>query len=88
MIKPCKYINKKQCQFIQEWCKEAHLNEPVAYDYDYTEGFTIYTKRPGYLIGKGGELVNKYLNKLQNEFRASNKIKFIEIRGDFVNYTE
>lgn len=44
---------------------------------DYTE-FTIYTNRPGYMIGFKGKLVNKYKAILKEAINREVNIKFIE----------
>ena len=81
-----KWAVNRERKFLEDWCAEAGLKEPVAYDYKYHKGFTIYTKHPGILIGKAGSLVNKYRDKLKEEFGKDNDIKFVEIKNGFVNY--
>ena len=81
-----KFTKNREHKFLEDWCAEAKVEEPVAYDYNYKTGFTIYTNRPGYLIGKGGSLINKYRERLKEEFLESNDIKIVEIRGGFANY--
>lgn len=80
------WARNRERKFLEDWCAEAKLTEPVAYSYNYHEGFTIYTNRPGYLIGKGGNLINKYRTRLKEEFHKTNDIKFVEIKNGFVNY--
>ena len=81
-----KWAVNRERKFLEDWCAEAKLTEPVAYDYNYHKGFTIYTNRPGYLIGKGGNLINKYRTRLKEEFGKNNDIKFVEIKNGFANY--
>lgn len=50
--------------------------------------FEIYTDSPGYLIGKGGNLVEKYELALNQLFCSDLKVKIIEIRGGFANCGE
>lgn len=76
----------RERKFLEDWCAEAGLKEPVAYDYEYHKGFTIYTNRPGVLISKAGSLVNKYRDRLKEEFGKDNDIKFVEIKRGFANY--
>lgn len=76
----------RERKFLEDWCAEAGLKEPVAYSYEYHKGFTIYTNRPGILIGKAGNLVNKYRDRLKEEFSKNNDIKFVEIKNGFANY--
>lgn len=76
-----KYNKDKQEAFLKDWCNEAHIKDPIGYDYDFTEGFTIYTRTPGGFIGKQGILVSKYTERLHNEFSPKNRITFKEIKG-------
>ena len=78
-------VNREH-KFLENWCTEAGLKEPIAYDYDYNKGFTIYTNHPGILIGRAGCLVNKYRDKLKEEFGKNNDIKFVEVKNGFANY--
>ena len=80
------WARNRERKFLEDWCAEAGLKEPVAYDYEYHKGFIIYTKYPGILIGKAGSLVNKYRDKLKEEFGKDNNIKFVEIKNGFANY--
>lgn len=84
-------VDRKR-RFLDDWCKEAGVRTPVGYDFDYSTGMTIYTDKPGYLIGKGGQLVEKYTRRLNEEFGFSSrnnllKVKFVEIRGGFANHS-
>ena len=45
----------------------------------------IYTTKPGILIGKAGANVEKLENMLSEEYCGVWKVKFIEVRGDFIN---
>lgn len=84
----CLAFNHNQnCKLIEEWSKEAGVESPIGY---YNElgkhRMTIYTDRPGYLVGKGGCLVDKFKKKLCEEFYADKyEVKFVEIRGGFAN---
>ena len=78
-------VNRER-KFLEDWCIEVGLKEPVAYNYEYHKGFTIYTNHPGVLIGKAGSLVNKYRDRLKKEFGKDNDIKFVEIKSGFANY--
>lgn len=80
------WTKNRERKFLEDWCAEAGLKEPVAYDYEYHKGFTIYTNHPGILIGKVGILVNKYRDRLKEEFGKDNDIKFVEIKNGFANY--
>ena len=80
------WARNRERKFLEDWCTEAGLKEPVAYDYEYHKGFTVYTNHPGILIGKAGSLINKYQDRLKEEFGKNNKIKFVEIKNGFANY--
>lgn len=80
------WSRNRERKFLNDWCIEAKLKEPVGYDYDYKNGFTIYTNHPGILIGKAGILINKYRDRLKEEFSKDNNIKFVEIKNGFANY--
>lgn len=85
------WAKNREKKFLEDWCKEAGVKNPVGYDFDYDSGFTIYTTRPGYLISRGGQLIEKYTERLNKEFGFPStnkilKIKFVEIKGGFANY--
>lgn len=80
-----KWAKNRERKFLEDFCKEAGIKEPIGYKYRYHEGFTIYTNRPGIMIGKAGNLVNKYTKRLQEEFCKDDKIFFVEI-DNFANY--
>lgn len=51
---------------IQLWKEDSHLHEPVMYDINYdTKKITIYTTRPGCMIGMAGTRVNEYTEKMK-----------------------
>lgn len=79
------WVRNRERNFLEDWCKEAKINEPVGYKYRSGEGFTIYTNHPGIMIGKAGVLYNKYKERLQSEFGKNDKIQFVEI-DYFANY--
>ena len=69
------YNYNKNCNMIEEWCKEAGVTSPVGY-YNELEK----------LIGRGGCLVNKFKKRLCEQFYANEyEVKFVEIRGGFAN---
>jgi len=86
MICEClEFAHRQNCDLIEEWCKEAGVKEPVGY-YNDCHSITIYTNKPGYLIGKGGFLINKYQEKFQKEYPYHKfEIKLVEIKGGFAN---
>ncbi len=81
------YMREKSDSFLSQWCEEARVKSPVGYERDYSsKSFVVYTDRPGYLIGKGGALVEKYTQIMRKEFVSFERIKFVEITGGFANY--
>lgn len=85
------WAKNREKKFLEDWLEEAGVKDPVGYDFNYFTGFTVYTNKPGYLIGKGGQLIEKYEKRLNEEFGFPNgdktlKIKFVEIKNGFVNY--
>lgn len=75
-------------RIIREWLNESKLQEDVMYDIDCdTRIITIYTTRPGWLIGVGGHLVNKYIEKTREAWSRFENFHFKEIWG-YVARTE
>jgi ribosomal protein S3 len=79
------FVHNQHKQLIEDWCKECKVTTPIGYYNDYQGTLTIYTDYPGYLIGRGGEKVRKFEETLSKEFGKPYKVKFIEVRGGFVN---
>lgn len=81
------YMNKK---LVEDWCKEAGITVPVGYYNELsTSTMTIYTNKPGYLVGYEGKYINRFIKNLNEAFNSSNyKVVFVEIKGDIVNYNE
>ena len=86
----CHQLTKeKHDTVLSAWCREAGVTTPIGYYLDYSDGtYYVYTNKPGFLIGKGGCLVDKYKQLLQTRFSAMKSIKFVEIKGGFSNYHE
>ena len=87
--------NVALCYWLNDWCKEAHLNPKNILFYINREekSLNICTSSPGYLIGAKGNLYEKYKNKLEeieNKYKCESllEIKLIECtQADFwVNY--
>lgn len=79
-------MREKTELFLSKWCKEAGVKSPVGYERDYSsKSFTVYTDRPGCLIGKGGALAQKYETLMRKEFTGLERISFVEVRGGFAN---
>lgn len=71
---------------MKKWLKEAKLKEDIHYNIDYDEKtITIYTTRPGWLIGAKGYLVEKYSLIMQEKWSSFSGFKFVEMWG-YVHY--
>lgn len=79
-------MHNKHKELIEKWCKESGVTTPVGYYNNHSGTIKIYTDRPGWLIGKGGENVNKFKDELEKEFNMKYNVEFIEIKGGIVNY--
>ena len=65
---------------FKQWKKEAQLNEPILYDITWTEGIiTIYTTKPGYLIGAKGIFVSRYTDAMRKIWPFFKEFKFKEV---------
>lgn len=81
------YYNNKNKEIVENWCKKCGMTEPVGYFNCLSKyEFTIYTTRPGIMIGFQGEHVNNFKEVLKEEFNHEYEVKFVEIRGSIVNY--
>jgi len=73
-------------KIIKQWKDEAGCRGVIQYKYSYlTKTLTIYTTYPGYLIGKGGSIVDKYRTILKDEFREDISIQFIETELEYID---
>lgn len=68
---------------IKEWKDEAGLDPRkdivlISAHSDISEILKICTNKPGYMIGKGGCLVNKYKSIICDKFPNIKNIEFIE----------
>ena len=67
---------------MEKWLKEAKLKEDIQYNIDYDEKtITIYTTRPGWLIGMRGHLIEKYNSIMQKKWDSFAGFKFVETWG-------
>ena len=65
---------------IREWKAEAKVKERVGYKINYMERtITLATNRPGYLIGRAGMLIEKYENKMRENWSLFKKFYFIDL---------
>jgi ribosomal protein S3 len=72
-------------KLIEKWCQECGVTSPIGYENDLNGVMTIYTEHPGALIGRGGEKIDKFKEELKQEFGRNYEVKFVEVRGGFVN---
>lgn len=74
-----KYLNSHHThQVLCNWVNE--VQKPMSYDEDHeTKTLSFYTCYPGWFIGKKGETINRYRNKLK-EIGWEN-FNLIEITG-------
>ena len=73
---------RKFNNILSKWKCDASLNESILYDVDWDKGFiTIYTTKPGYLIGYQGELVYRYMDIMKTEWFNFKEFKFKEVRS-------
>jgi ribosomal protein S3 len=66
-------------QVLKDWKAESGATQPILYRHSYIDGeIIICTPQPGWLIGKGGCLLDKYLAILKGKHRRDVSIKFVE----------
>lgn len=64
-------------EILKDWKEESGINRVV--QYQYRSGvLTIYTSQPGWFIGVGGKLVDKYKNILKRDVPDFKELKFEE----------
>ena len=81
-----RHTREREEGLLNKWLSTINFNEPVGYHYKYSEReIELYTTRPGILIGKQGVHIFKFKDMLKEEFGHEWKVKFVEIRGGFVN---
>ena len=81
-----KYMKKAVSNIIKEWKTEAGVKGIVlvgAFS-EYRSTIKICTDRPGLMIGKCGELVDKYKNKLRVHNPKLETIEFVETDSWYV----
>lgn len=71
---------------IESYLSDIGYTEPIFYKINICDReFTIYTKNPGMIIGKGGTNINILKSILTREFSGEWKVTIEEVRGEFVN---
>ena len=81
------FMKNKEETLLKKWLKHIgyKFDEPIGYYRDaYNKTMEIYSTRPGPLIGKAGTNVDILKKMLADEFRGEWKVKFVEVRGGFV----
>lgn len=82
------YAKDRNETLIKTWLNKIGYKDknPIGY-YICSSNKTIeiYSTRPGALIGRAGINVDELKKMLTDEFHGEWKVKFIEIRGGFVN---
>ena len=63
-------MKRKLTELIKQWKEEAGVKEIIQINACPTvrSTLTICTDRPGFMIGKGGCLIDKYREKIQNKY--------------------
>lgn len=70
---------------ITEGLNEINFKGTVAYERDISNHtLTIYTNRPGIIIGKGGQGYDAFTCIIKNRLGDEWKLVIKEIRGDFI----
>ena len=80
------WAKNKEEPLLKKWLNEIGYKEPIGYYRDslhYT--MKIYASKIGWLVGVEGVNVNKLKTMLSKEFYGKWNVKFIEVRGGFVN---
>lgn len=79
------FMRNKEEGAIKKWLNEIGYTGPIGYYRNiFDREMEIYTKRPGCLIGKAGVGVKKFEKILTEEFGGEWKVKFVEVRGGFM----
>ncbi len=70
-------MSMKIQKILKRWKKEARTTRVI--QYRYRKGMlTVYSSQPGWLIGKGGVLVDKYREILEKEVYDFKDLEFVE----------
>ena len=80
------YMRNKEDTLVKKWLYSINYTEPVGYHINIgRQEIEIYATKVGVLIGRAGVGVDKLKEILSEEFNGEWNVKFIEIRGSFVN---
>lgn len=74
------YLRKELSEIIKEWKDEAGVEDIVLIGVyaDFRDTIKVCTSKPGWMIGRGGELFYKYKEKLKLVNPHLKDIEFIE----------
>ena len=81
------FMKDKEESLIKKWLEKIGYayKEPVGYYRNsWKNEMEIYSTRVGQLIGKAGVNVDLLEKMLKDEFHGEWKVKFVEVRGGFV----
>lgn len=77
------FIGRAVQKVLKEWGDESRNPHLCLYRRD-GDTITIYTDRPGCMIGKGGQLVDKYRKKISEaSFGNIKNVSFVQTYGIF-----
>lgn len=77
------FIGRSVQKILKEWRNESRNPHLCLYKLD-KDTLIIYTDRPGYMIGRAGQLVDKYRKKISEaSFGTIKNVSFIETYGIF-----
>ena len=75
------YYEDKVWNIMFDWKKEAGVTSPIVWKWNNKRNkVCLYTTRPGLLIGRGGEMYQKYVRLLSE----ANPVKFKENGVDII----
>lgn len=77
------FIGRSVQKILKEWRNESRNPHLCLYKLD-KDTLIIYTDRPGYMIGRAGQLVAKYRKKISEaSFGTIKNVSFVETYGIF-----
>ena len=75
-------LTTKQIQkILREWKAECGVTHTVLFRYSTCGELTVYTDRPGYMIGLHSKLVYRYTERFKSLDNNFDRILFIETHG-------
>ena len=81
-----RYTREREQGLLKKWLDKIGHTKPVGYYYNYgKKEIELYTTRPGLLIGREGVHIFEFKDMMKEEFGYEWTVKFVEIRGGFVN---